>query len=183
MLEQGGRSRRQRCAAAGGYRWPRFHRAHGWTTLPRCFGRATPSSRNGARRYGSDLFATRLMLTRVVCMSGAAAVEQFYWPGRFTSRTLASDSTGSGSPDQPVRHGGGPAHALIDGARGRRPLAARFGAPSLRSTTAQPGRSAPWHQLPSRPGRGPSACAPAARPPSAPARQLSFVGATAFWFI
>jgi len=39
---------------------------------------------NRCRRYGSDLFATRLMLTKAVCMRGAEAAEQFYHPDRFT---------------------------------------------------------------------------------------------------
>jgi fatty-acid peroxygenase len=41
---------------------------------------------NRFRRYGIDLFATRIMLQRAVCMLGAEAAEQFYYPGRFTRR-------------------------------------------------------------------------------------------------
>ncbi len=35
-------------------------------------------------RLASDLFTTRIMLTKVVCMRGAAAAEMFYGSGRFT---------------------------------------------------------------------------------------------------
>ena len=38
------------------------------------------------RRYGSDIFETRLMFTPVVCMQGEAAARAFYEPGRFTRR-------------------------------------------------------------------------------------------------
>lgn len=38
------------------------------------------------RRYGSDLFETRLMLRRAVCMSGEEAARMFYEPDRFTRR-------------------------------------------------------------------------------------------------
>ncbi len=38
------------------------------------------------RRFGSDLFETRLMLTKAVCMSGAEAAAQFYRRDRFTRR-------------------------------------------------------------------------------------------------
>ncbi|ACA18651.1 cytochrome P450 [Methylobacterium sp. 4-46] len=38
------------------------------------------------RNFGSDLFTTRLMLTNVVCMTGADAAAQFYAPDRFTRR-------------------------------------------------------------------------------------------------
>ncbi|WP_230530893.1 cytochrome P450 [Microvirga roseola] len=38
------------------------------------------------RRYQSDLFETRLMLTKAVCMSGPEAAREFYEPGRFTRR-------------------------------------------------------------------------------------------------
>ena len=38
------------------------------------------------RVYGSDLFATRLMGTRVVCVTGAEAAGHFYAPDRFTRR-------------------------------------------------------------------------------------------------
>ena len=36
------------------------------------------------RRFGADAFETRIMLTPVVCMTGAAAAREFYQPGRFT---------------------------------------------------------------------------------------------------
>jgi fatty-acid peroxygenase len=38
------------------------------------------------RRLQSDIFATRLMLRRVVCMSGKEAASEFYRPDRFTRR-------------------------------------------------------------------------------------------------
>src|SRR3546814_4415185 len=38
------------------------------------------------RRLRSDVFEARLMLRRVVCMSGEEAAGQFYEPGRFTRR-------------------------------------------------------------------------------------------------
>jgi fatty-acid peroxygenase len=41
---------------------------------------------NRCRRYKSDLFATRVMLRKAVCMQGAEAAEQFYQPDRFTRR-------------------------------------------------------------------------------------------------
>lgn len=41
---------------------------------------------NRCRRFGTDLFSTRLMLRNAVCMQGAEAAEQFYYPGRFTRR-------------------------------------------------------------------------------------------------
>ena len=48
---------------------------------------------NRCRRFGTDLFRTRLMLTPVVCMSGAEAAEQFYQPGRFTRRGAMPTTT------------------------------------------------------------------------------------------
>ena len=36
------------------------------------------------RRFGSDLFQTRLMLTKAICMTGPEAAEQFYQRDRFT---------------------------------------------------------------------------------------------------
>jgi fatty-acid peroxygenase len=41
---------------------------------------------NRCRRFESDLFATRIMLRKAICMQGAEAAEQFYHPGRFTRR-------------------------------------------------------------------------------------------------
>ncbi|MCB5177599.1 cytochrome P450 [Microvirga lenta] len=38
------------------------------------------------RRYGSDLFETRIMLTKAVCMVGAEAAEHFYRRDQFTRR-------------------------------------------------------------------------------------------------
>lgn len=37
-------------------------------------------------RYGSDVFETRLMLTKAVCVTGEEAAEVFYEPGRFTRK-------------------------------------------------------------------------------------------------
>lgn len=45
------------------------------------------------RRFGSDLFETRLMLKRVVCITGADAARQFYRPGQFTRRGGMPQST------------------------------------------------------------------------------------------
>jgi fatty-acid peroxygenase len=39
-----------------------------------------------ARRLGSDIFETRLMLRRAVCITGEEAARIFYEPGRFTRR-------------------------------------------------------------------------------------------------
>lgn len=39
---------------------------------------------NGCRRTGSDVFETRLMLRRAICMQGPEAAEIFYHPDRFT---------------------------------------------------------------------------------------------------
>ncbi len=39
------------------------------------------------RRFGSDLFRTRIMLTPVVCMQGAEAARHFYSPDLFTRRS------------------------------------------------------------------------------------------------
>jgi fatty-acid peroxygenase len=41
------------------------------------------------RRYGSDVFATRLLLRRTICMSGAEAARVFYDPERFVRRGAA----------------------------------------------------------------------------------------------
>src|SRR5918993_1017401 len=43
------------------------------------------------RVYGSDLFATRLMGTRVVCVTGAEAAGHFYAPDRFTRRGAGTE--------------------------------------------------------------------------------------------
>ena len=45
------------------------------------------------RQYGSDLFETRLMLRRAVCMTGADAARQFYRPDQFTRRGGMPQST------------------------------------------------------------------------------------------
>src|SRR3546814_2493930 len=45
------------------------------------------------RRLRSDVFEARLMLRRVVCMSGEEAAVQFYEPGRFTRRGAMPRST------------------------------------------------------------------------------------------
>ena len=41
---------------------------------------------NRCDALGSDIFSTRLMLQRVVCVRGEAAARMFYQPGRFTRR-------------------------------------------------------------------------------------------------
>jgi fatty-acid peroxygenase len=41
---------------------------------------------NRCDELGSDIFSTRLMLKRVVCVRGEAAARMFYQPGRFTRR-------------------------------------------------------------------------------------------------
>src|SRR5215204_6351883 len=41
---------------------------------------------NRCRRYGTDVFETRLLLQPAVCMQGAEAARVFYEPGRFTRR-------------------------------------------------------------------------------------------------
>lgn len=41
---------------------------------------------NRCRRFGTDIFSTRIMLRKAVCIQGASAAEQFYSPGQFTRR-------------------------------------------------------------------------------------------------
>lgn len=41
---------------------------------------------NRCTRYQTDIFTTRLMLKKAVCMLGQEAAEQFYFSGRFTRR-------------------------------------------------------------------------------------------------
>ena len=48
---------------------------------------------NRCEELGSDLFSTRLMLRRVVCMRGEAAARMFYQPGRFTRQRAIPPST------------------------------------------------------------------------------------------
>ncbi|MCQ3975180.1 MAG: cytochrome P450 [Anaerolineae bacterium] len=43
------------------------------------------------RRYGSDLFQTRLMLRKTICMTGPQAAELFYDPSRFMRRGAMPD--------------------------------------------------------------------------------------------
>ncbi len=45
------------------------------------------------RRYDSDIFETRLMLTKAVCMMGEEAAEVFYEPGRFTRKGALPQTT------------------------------------------------------------------------------------------
>lgn len=40
--------------------------------------------RNRCARHGTDIFATRLILRQVVCITGEEAARMFYQPGRFT---------------------------------------------------------------------------------------------------
>ncbi len=44
-------------------------------------------------RYRSDVFETRLMLTKAVCMTGEEAAEMFYEPGRFTRKGALPQTT------------------------------------------------------------------------------------------
>src|SRR5215207_5494882 len=41
---------------------------------------------NRCRRYGTDVFETRVLLQPAVCMRGAEAARVFYEPGRFTRK-------------------------------------------------------------------------------------------------
>jgi fatty-acid peroxygenase len=41
---------------------------------------------NRCREFGTDLFATRIMLRKAICMQGREAASVFYHPGRFTRR-------------------------------------------------------------------------------------------------
>jgi cytochrome P450 len=45
-----------------------------------------PFISNRCRRLGSDVFETRLMLRRAICVMGEEAARMFYHPGRFTRR-------------------------------------------------------------------------------------------------
>lgn len=48
---------------------------------------------NRCDALGSDIFATRLLLRRVVCVRGAAAARMFYEPGRFTRKRAIPANT------------------------------------------------------------------------------------------
>ncbi len=48
---------------------------------------------NRCERHRSDVFETRLMLTRVVCMTGEEAAEVFYEPGCFTRKGALPQTT------------------------------------------------------------------------------------------
>jgi fatty-acid peroxygenase len=48
---------------------------------------------NRCRRYGSDVFAARLMLSPVICMSGREAASHFYDGDRFTRRHALPPTT------------------------------------------------------------------------------------------
>lgn len=48
---------------------------------------------NRCDELGSDIFGTRLMLRRVVCVRGEAAARMFYQPGRFTRKGAVAPST------------------------------------------------------------------------------------------
>lgn len=48
---------------------------------------------NGCRRYRSDIFETRLMLSRAYCVLGEEAARMFYEPGRFTRRGAVPRNT------------------------------------------------------------------------------------------
>jgi fatty-acid peroxygenase len=45
-----------------------------------------PFIRNRARRYGTDIFRTRLMLRPVICVTGPEAADMFYTRDRFTRK-------------------------------------------------------------------------------------------------
>ncbi len=45
------------------------------------------------QRYRSDIFETRLMLTKATCMTGEEAAEVFYHPGRFTRKGALPQTT------------------------------------------------------------------------------------------
>ena len=45
------------------------------------------------QRYRSDIFETRLMLTKAICMTGEEAAEVFYEPGRFTRKGALPQTT------------------------------------------------------------------------------------------
>lgn len=45
------------------------------------------------RRNRSDIFETRLMLTKAICMTGQEAAEVFYKPGRFTRKGALPQTT------------------------------------------------------------------------------------------
>jgi fatty-acid peroxygenase len=48
---------------------------------------------NRCDELGTDIFGTRLMLRRVVCVRGEAAARMFYQPGRFTRRRAIPPTT------------------------------------------------------------------------------------------
>ncbi len=48
---------------------------------------------NRCRRHRSDVYETRLMLTKAVCMMGEEAAEVFYEPGRFTRKGALPQTT------------------------------------------------------------------------------------------
>ncbi len=48
---------------------------------------------NRCRRYRSDVFETRLMLTKAICMMGQEAAEVFYEPERFTRKGALPQTT------------------------------------------------------------------------------------------
>lgn len=48
---------------------------------------------NRRRRYGTDIFATRLMLRPVVCITGGEAAEFFYGGDRFTRKRSLPPTT------------------------------------------------------------------------------------------
>lgn len=55
-------------------------------TIPLLFSEGYEFISNRCRRYGTDIFSTRIMLRRAFCTQGKEAAEQFYSPGRFTRR-------------------------------------------------------------------------------------------------
>jgi fatty-acid peroxygenase len=55
-------------------------------TFPLLFSEGYEYISNRCRRYGTDIFSTRILLQRAFCTRGEEAAEQFYFPGRFTRR-------------------------------------------------------------------------------------------------
>ena len=56
------------------------------STLPLLFSDGYTFIRKRCRRYGTDVFETRLALQQAICMTGEEAARMFYEPGRFTRK-------------------------------------------------------------------------------------------------
>lgn len=57
------------------------------------------------RRYGSDLFQTRLLLQKTICMTGPQAAELFSDQSRFIRRHARPDSENATRPRRRARAG------------------------------------------------------------------------------